>query len=67
MPNIKAFQLVVHEKKMFEDLTKFSLLQKEKLICCLSCCDSTPFPIHNISDFSRFILAPEHLQCSSIY
>jgi len=25
MPNIKAFQPVVHEKKMFEDLTKFSL------------------------------------------
>jgi len=26
MPNIKAFWSVVHEKKIFEDLTKFSLL-----------------------------------------
>jgi len=25
MPNIKAFRPVVHEKKIFEDLTKFSL------------------------------------------
>jgi len=26
MPNIKAFRPVVHEKMIFEDLTKFSLL-----------------------------------------
>jgi len=26
MPNIKGFRPVVHEKKIFEDLTKFSLL-----------------------------------------
>jgi len=25
MPNIKAFWLVVHEKKIFEDLTKYSV------------------------------------------